>query len=268
MSRSVLLVLICLASTGFPEALADSDCGPTSKDTGESMNAASFLRADGLDLACCPNTLFAPEGKWTFFLRGRGALSIDGAQLVVDGKRIAARRVTYPTTNSALVDFEYDPLPTEGTAELKLLGEGAEICRFTIPLVEGHPVPPDRRQKYLVRVQLRPGAIEYPLHGFRGRGGVSERHVWELGGDEEFCALLAEMGIEKLRKVMTRYAEDDSIHWDPRHDRELLYAGTQLRQYIFYLGEERSEAAYKEIFLALDDVEGAYINEDRRGGKH
>ena len=63
---------------------------------------------------------------------------------------------------------------------------------------------------------------------------------------------------------MSRYAEDDSIQWDARYLREQVYAGKQLRQYIMYLDPDRSEAAYREIFLAFDEVEGAFLNRDHR----
>ncbi len=261
---SVLLVtavLIAFPETGCAQC---ADC-PEPGGTGEPVDPASarYIRPEGVDLVCYPATLQAPEGKWTFFLRGPDAITVERARLVVGDAEYPVKRLATPTPTSALLDFEYPPLKVGEAARLVLTGGGREIAQIPVRVTSGARIPPERRQRHLVRVQLRQWTLLYPLHGFRSSQNVKDRELAEIAGDEEFRRILLDLGIEKIRKVMSRYAEDDSIHWDARIEREIVYRGTQLRQYIMCLDPDRSEAAFREIFLGFDQVEGAFINEDR-----
>jgi hypothetical protein len=252
-----------IAGLGIARTVA-GDCGPgaplpTTKDTGE----VRAQQVGGLDLTCFPAKLYALEGAWTFMLTGRDALRIDGARLELAGANYAPRRLTYTSPQSVLLDFVYPKVPPGGKADLVLLAGGKEAARVPIAVALTASVPPEKRQDDLVRVQMKQGVILYPLHGFPG-DGITQRTVEDLGGDPAFRNLLQELQITALKKVLSKYAEDDSIHWDSRYLREEVYPGAQLRQYIFYLDPDRSEAAYREIRHAFDAVEDAYLNQDYR----
>jgi len=259
----IALIVLGMAAVEVSRTLA-ADCGPSSpsparKDTGE----VRAQRAGDLELTCFPAKLYALEGRWTFLLSGRDALRVDGAQLELGGTPYPVRRLTHTTPVSVLLDFEYPRASLGGQAELVLHGGGREIARVPITVARTASVPPERRQDDLVRVQMKPGVILYPLHGFRG-DGIMQRSIEDLGGDESFRFLLQELQITGLKKILSKYAEDDSVQWDSRYLREEIHPGTQLRQYIFYVDTDRSEAAYREILLAFEAVENAFLNHDYR----
>ncbi len=263
-ARRLLALLVLLVAGGEASRTLAADCGPsvsppTRKDTGE----VRAQKAGDLELTCFPAKLYALEGRWTFLLSGRDALRIDGARLELAGDAYAPQRMTQTTPVSVLLDFTYPKVSPGGQANLALLSGGREIARVPIAVALTASVPPERRQDDLVRVQMKPGVVLYPLHGFSG-DGIMQRSIDDLGGDEAFRFLLHELQITGLKKILSRYAEDDSVQWDSRYLREEIHPGTQLRQYIFYLDADRSEAAYREILLAFDAVEDAFLNQDYR----
>jgi len=270
--RGILLIIACL--TAFilpgPEVCAAGCADPEPEEA--RPDYPPFVKSQTRDVTCYPGTIYAPEGKWTFFLRGHDVLEISGAKLMAGGATYPMKRMENPSPNSALIDFEFPELTRGEGAHLVLTRRGTEIERFALYVSSGDRIPPGERQDARVRVQLQAGTILYPLHGFpNDRREIKDRTVPELGGDPEFLAILQEMGVQRVRKVLSRYAEDDSVHWDDRFLRNNFYRGTQLRQYLAHFEPGRSEAAYKEIFLALDQVEDAFINADRSkrsGGGH
>jgi len=224
-----------------------------------------FLVASDNDLTCAPSVIHGTEGRWTFLIQGPASISINRAVLVDKGIEYPAVRIETPTPRSAMIDFEFSILNEGDDVDLMLYDGSNEPTQFKIRVVPGHKVKPSERQLGLVRVQLSPWTILYPLHGFRGEGRrVPHREVADLEGDSEFIGSVKAMGIETLRKIMSRYAEDDSMHWDDRFERYNHYRCTQLRSYIFHVDSLRSEAAYKELFLSLPKVEKAFVNEDRK----
>jgi hypothetical protein len=258
-------VLIC-AGNGATVLAAKNSCVKPLKDYGDSHGKENinYLVAEGPDITCYPAVIHAPEKNWTFLLRGADAIWVEKAILVEGDKRYSASNIEYPSTAAAIIDFSYEPLDVGASAELVLTGGGKEIYRFQILVTEGHKVAEANRQPDRVRVQMAPSTILYPLHGFRGeRNQVPERYVSELDGDPDFLACLTDLNLPSLRKVMSRYAEDDSMHWDDRFERYNHYRGKQLRQYIMHLDPGKSEAAYKEIFLGFPGVELAFVNEDK-----
>lgn len=250
-----------------PVALAAGGCPEPAPDEGTSLapGGSRVLRADGMDLACRPAVIHGHEGQWTFFLYGDDAFGIRGARLVLGEATYAPVAMRRPTPESLLLDFEYAAAALGTPARLEVVGQdgSAPLARFELTVTPSLEVTPENRQPDLVRVQLEQGALHYLLHGVKGGDPVRERHLEELGGDEDLIDALRALGITRLRKIMPRYAEDDSIHWDPRYLREIHYRGAQLRQYVFFLDQDWSEAAYKEIFLTLPHVEKAFVNEDR-----
>jgi hypothetical protein len=225
--------------------------------------AARSIKSAEVDLTCFPALMSNAEGRWTFFLRGGAAFQIKGARLHVAGQEYPATRIDFPTPNSALVDLEYGPLPPASEAQLVLEGASGELTHFTVAVVPPSVPPAALRQRHLIRVQLRPFALDYPLHSPSPEGAVQFRRVSELGGDPQFLMLLQELGIERVRKALSRYAENDSIHWNATLKREDVIGGPYLRQYLLFLDEARSEDAFKEILLAFPQVEGAFVNSDR-----
>lgn len=218
------------------------------------------LKAPGIDLTCYPARLLGVERRWTFLLRGRGALEIEGAVLEIDGAPNPAARIAYPTPNATVVDFTFAPHPADGSAQLILLGASPEkeIARFTIA-IQAWPEPaPERRQSGLVRLQLKPWTLLYPLHGTE----LKDRALVDITGDPQFLGVLQDLGIERLRKAVSRYAEDDSLHWNPQYQREDELGGDVLRTYLLITDPQRSEVAIKEIMLAFPQVEKAFVNAD------
>ncbi len=255
--------LVC----GVLPACADGGCGDP-RDVIERNKGGlpgAFVSVENMDLACHPATFFAREGNWTFLLRGDDALLVESVRFVAEDVERDADRLTYPTPTAVLVDVTYPELKLGTKASLVLLGSEGELARVSVKVVPGAVLPSERRQRGLVRLQLQQGVFAYPLHGFRGRrSGVVDRWLVEVGGDEDFHRLLQDLAVEKVRKVLSRYAEDDSIYWDARHLRMEHYMGTHLRQYLVYLDEARSEAAYREILRGFPQVEAAFINEDHK----
>ncbi len=251
----------------FPKPAIGGGCGTVPKDLGFShgIDQPRFLTADNVNLICSPAVIHGTEGKWTFLIKGPTSYQITEAVLSGSGSEYPSTRIETPTPGSAMIDFEFPTLDEGQHFELTIRDKTSEMARFTILVTAGHKVKPSDRQKALLRVQLSPWTLLYPLHGFRGEGRrIPHREVDELVGDDDFIAALRAMGVERLRKIMSRYAEDDSMHWDKRFERYNYYRGTQLRSYIFHVDSLRSEAAYKELFLSLPQVEKAFINEDRK----
>ncbi len=248
-------------------ALAAGGCGDKAADTGDSQfsGGALSVAVEGWDLICRPALIHEREGNWTFYLSGRDILRFTRGELVLGSKRYRARNLETPTPTALLLDFTYEPVALGTSAHLELFSGGAGSATVSIPLivVPGLAVEPENRQPALVRAQIRAGDVQYILHGIRGGDPVKNRHLDEFPCTPELHAALQGIEIERIRKVMPRYAEDDSTQWDGRYLRELHYRGTQLRQYILYLEEGRSEAAYKEIVLGLPGVEKAFVNEDK-----
>jgi hypothetical protein len=222
--------------------------------------APRFLTAPGMDLTCYPARLLAEEGRWTFLLRGHATLGIEGAALELKGVRTPAERILYPTPNAAVIDVKYARASDLGTATLILFGQTKEkeIARFTIR-VDSWPEPPtERRQIGLVRLQLKPWTLLYPLHDSE----VKERTLPELAGDAQFLTVLQDLGITAVRKAIARYAEDDSLHWNPQFQREDALGGDVLRTYLLVVDRGHSEVAVKEIMLAFPQVQKAFVNQD------
>jgi hypothetical protein len=259
---SLAAALIVAGLLGGPTP-ARAQCPEPKDTTPRDPSTIGGEQVPGMDLVCFPSKLHANEGKWTFFLRGPDVLDVTGGYLIAGRRRHSHTRLNFPTPRSALIDFTYPALQVGDTAELVLEQDGRERGRLSIAVTRGDRVRPERRQRALVRLQLQPWTLLYPLHGFSGDRGTTERKLAEIAGAEEFLAVLQDLGIERLRKVMSRYAEDDSVHWDPRFLREVIYNGEHLRQYLVYFDPDRSEAAFKEIFLCFSEVEKAFINEDK-----
>ena len=213
-------------------------------------------------LACYPAQISSSEGQWTFLLRGAEAYAIEQARLILPDD-VLAGELSYPTPQAALVELSYRRLPIGAAATLEVRMQDGRPARFEIPVVMGAAVPPDRRQPDRVRLQLAPWTLIYPLHGFGRGSSVEGRTVAELAGDEEFLELLRDLGVPRVRKVLSTYAEDDSVHWDESKKREILYGGKHLRQYLVFIPEGQSELAHREIFMAFPQVEEAFINENR-----
>jgi hypothetical protein len=260
---SSLAVLLIGAGLLIGPTPARAQCPEPSGGTQRDPSSMGGERVAGLDLVCFPKELHATEGKWTFFLRGADALDVTGGYLLAGQHRHPHTRLDFPTPRSALIDFTYPALQVGDAVELVLERDGRELGRLPVAVTRGDRVRPDRRQSALVRLQLKPRTLFYPLHGFHGEKGVQDRRLADISGAEGFLTLLQDLGIERLRKVMSRYAEDDSVHWDARFLREVIYHGEHLRQYLVYFDPDRSEAAFKEIFLCFAEVERAFINEDK-----
>jgi hypothetical protein len=185
---------------------------------------------------------------------------MEGAALETGKAPIVAWRLVYPTPNSAVIDFKYDPLPPGQSIQLVLYGspKSKEIARFPIS-VESWPEPPvGRRQSGLVRLQLKRWTLLYPLHGME----IKDRALADLAGDPQFLGVLQDLGIDRVRKAIGRYAEDDSLHWNAQFQREDALGGDVLRTYLLIIDPERSEVAIKEIMLAFPQVEKAFVNAD------
>lgn len=264
LAATLAMPLVALSSPAGAQAVAPGGAGDLVPAAASLDGAAGrFLRAASVDLTCYPARMSGEEGRWTFFLRGKAVLQVSEARLVAGERTIPAVRIDAPTPYAVLVDFEYEPLPAGTTAELVLAGEEGELARFAVPVVPQGEAPPEFRQPHLIRVQLKPWTLDYPLQTPNARGQVEPRHIDELGGDEQFLRLLRELGISRVRKGLPRFAEGDSIHWDERLQRDQIFSSHYLRQYLFFLDERRSEDAFKEIFLAFPQVEAAFINTDR-----
>ncbi|MBD3236954.1 MAG: hypothetical protein GF330_09640 [Candidatus Eisenbacteria bacterium] len=257
-----LALLPALLMAGMGAAAADSGCGPAPEEAPRRSLEGRSVASPDLALTCYPAQIASTEGQWTFLLRGGEAFAVEEARLVVPTGEIPAE-LDYPTPQAVLVELTYKRLPIGATAQLVVRLQDGRTTRFELPTVVGTAVPPDRRQPDRIRVQLAPWTLIYPLHGFGRGSSVDGRAVDELAGDEAFLGLLRDLGIPKVRKVLSSYAEDDSVHWDESKKREILYSGRHLRQYLVFIQEGRSELAHKEIFLAFPQVEEAFVNEDR-----
>jgi hypothetical protein len=261
MKRAKQIELACLLILVTTAAIAGAQAPPAAAPpppAGETP--ARFLEAPGADLTCYPARLLGVEGRWTFLLRGRGTLAVEGAILEVGGVRNPATRIVYPTPNAALIDFTFASQSANGSAQLILLDQpkGKEITRFTIA-VESWPEPAaTRRQTGLVRLQLKPWTLLYPLHGSE----IKERALADIAGDPQLLGVLQDLGIERVRKAVSRYAEDDSLHWNAQFQREDALGGDVLRTYLLLTDPERSEVAIKEIMLAFPQVQKAFVNAD------
>ncbi len=265
--RAMIFTLILAAAAVLPiaslvRAQSGATAPPAPADFAES--AGKSLKATGVDLTICPGRINAEEGNWTFFLRGKAAIGVTGARLVAGAKEYAAGPIAYPTPNSALVDFRYDPLPIGDTVQLVFTGNAGEIARFSIPAIPPGEAPPEYRQRHLIRVQLRPYTLVYERHSAGPGDPIQYRLVRDLGGDEQFLTLLRELAIERVRKTLPRFTELDSVRWDPGMKREQVIDTKYLRQYLIYLDEARSEDAFLEIFLCFPQVQGAFINVDQK----
>ncbi len=270
---AIMIGIIGIAGwLAVPSASAAGACAEPAADQGDSLapGGTTVLFAGGLDLACRPAVIHSHEGQWTFFLYGADAFGIDRARLVIGEDAHVPVAMRRPTPESLLIDFEYAAVPLGTAAHLEIFERsGAEpTARFDLTVTPSLEVAPENRQPDLVRVQLEPGVLQYLLHGIKPGDPVRERRLEELDGDEELIDALRALGITRMRKIMPRYAEDDSVHWDPRYLREIHYPGRQLRQYVMFLDQDWSEAAYKEIFLSLPHVEKAFVNEDRSKRRH
>jgi hypothetical protein len=261
MKRTKQIGLACLLILVTTAAIAGAQAPPPASAPSPARETpVRFLKASGIDLTCYPAHLLGVEGRWTFLLRGRGTLSVEGAILEVGGVQNPAARIAYPTPNAAVIDFTFTPQAEDGSAQLILLDQpkGKEIARFTIA-IESWPEPaPGRRQLGLVRLQLKPWTVLYPLHGTE----VKERALADLTGDPQFLGVLQDLGIDRLRKAVSRYAEDDSLHWNPQFQREDALGGDILRTYLLLTDPQRSEVAIKEIMLACPQVQKAFVNAD------
>jgi hypothetical protein len=261
MKRVRQIGLACLLILVTTTAIAGAQTLPAAappSPAGETP--ARFLKASGIDLVCYPARLLGVEGRWTFLLRGRGTLGVEGAILEVSGVRNPARRIVYPTPNAAVIDFTFAPQSASGSAQLILLDQpkGKEIARFAIA-VESWPEPATaRRQSGLVRLQLKPWTLLYPLHGTE----IKDRALVDITGDPQFLGVLQDLGIEHVRKAVSRYAEDDSLHWNAQYQREDALGGDILRTYLLLTDPQRSEVAIKEIMLAFPQVQKAFVNAD------
>jgi hypothetical protein len=249
------LVVLLLVGSGAAQGQAPAAAA------GAADAPPRFLKAEGVDLTCYPARLHASEGRWSFLLRGKGTLAVESAALVIGDARIPATRIAYPTPNAAIVDVQYPQQTPGGSAELVLSGADPvrEVARFRNEVAAWPELPPVRRQRALVRLQLRPWVIFYPLHGSE----LKDRGLAELAGDESFLAVLRDLGLERIRKAISRYAEDDSVHWNETYQREDMLGGDLLRSYLLDIDPQRSELAYKEIVLAFPQVQMAFINEDK-----
>ncbi|MBM3318525.1 MAG: hypothetical protein FJY75_11800 [Candidatus Eisenbacteria bacterium] len=260
---AAILVLSLIAAAqdeGAGASSAPAAPDPAALAAGLAGAAGRFVEAAEAGLTCYPARMSSAERRWTFFVRGGRAVQVTGAQLEVGGRSLPAVRVDAPTPHAVLIDFEYEPLAAGETAGLVLEGAAGEIARFPISVVPPAEVPPEYRQRHLVRVQTKPWTLDYPLQ----RGSATEaRRLAEIGGDEQFLALLSELGIERVRKSLPRFAEGDTVQWFAQLNREEVISARYLRQYLVYIDEGRSEDAYKEIFLAFPQVEAAFINTDR-----
>jgi hypothetical protein len=245
----VALGLVTLFAASVPAQPATPPVAPAPK----------FQTAPGLDLTCYPGRMLAEEGRWTFLLRGRATLDLESAALELGGVRTPAERILYPTPNAAVVDVKYAPSANRGRATLFLSGPSKkEIARFTIP-VDSWPEPQlGRRQIGLVRVQLKPWTLLYPLH----ESEVKERTLPELAGDPQFLSLLQDLGVKAVRKAIARYAEDDSLHWNEQFQRQDELGGDVLRTYLLITDPGNSEVAIKEIVLGFPQVQKAFVNAD------
>jgi len=223
-----------------------------------------FVESKELGLVCHPARIAADEGRWTFLLRGPGGVGINGAALEIAGTEHKAIRIEAPTPNAVLVDFLLPVLTPGDQAQLILRAGRREIGRIPISVSGPASVPPGARQPHFVRLQMRENVFLYPLHSSGGYTAQDGRRLAEIGGDRHFHELLADMGIEWIRKIMSNIDEADSVQWDPRNHRELVYGGSQLRMYLVYLDPERSEEAFREIFRAFPQVEQAFVNSDPR----
>jgi len=259
------LMIAALLAAGPALSRAGAECPPEEAAAAPESVAVGFATAAGTDVVCYPAVISAGEGNWTFLLRGGDAYKVNAVRLIAADTEVAARRLTYPTPGAALADFTYAPLAAQTSVHLAArYASGAEAV-YEIRVEPATVPPPDRRQPDRVRVQLQPWTLVYPLHGFGRDGGIKGRGLQELSGDEGFLRLLADLDIKQVRKVLASYAEEDSVHWDERNQRELIYGGTHLRQYLMMIDPERSEAAYMEIFFAFPQVEAAFVNENSGG---
>jgi hypothetical protein len=249
----------CLLILATTIAIAGAQAPPPAATPPATSAIVRFLKAPGMDLTCYPARVLGAEGRWTFLLRGRGILEVETATLELGGTRNAAVRIAYPTPNAAVIDFRYGPQPPGQTAHLVLYGSSEkEVARFAIA-VESWPEPPTaRRQRGLVRLQLKRWTLLYPLHGLE----MKDHSLLELAGDAQFLSVLQDLGIERVRKAIARYAEDDSLHWNETYQREDALGGDVLRTYLLLTDPERSEVAIKEIMLAFPQVEKAFVNAD------
>jgi len=253
MKREKLAGLACLLILVASVARAGAQTPPA-------PSPVRFLEAPAAGLTCYPAHLLGSEGRWTFLLRGRGSLGVEGAVLEVGGVRNPATRIIYPTPNAVLLDFTFAPQSENGSAQLILLSspKEKEITRFSIA-VESWPEPSTaRRQSGLVRLQLKPWTLLYPLHGTEAK----DRALVDIAGDPQFLSVLQDLGIERVKKAVSRYAEDDSLHWNAQFEREDALGGDVLRTYLLLTDPQRSEVAIKEIMLAFPQVQKAFVNAD------
>jgi len=259
------------------QAGLDSGCGDHSADSSKATAVTDpvplFIEAKELGLTCYPARIAADEGRWTFFLRGRGIIDLASAKLKVAGAEYAAVRIDFPTPTGVLIDFVLPPLVPGSKAELILLSAQAEKGRLPIHISGPAEVPVGHRQPNFVRLQLRDGTLLYPTHAGGGYRAEDGRRLVEIGGDEEFRAVLRDMGIEWIRKIMSNLVEGDTVKWDERNHREIVYGSEQLRMYLAYLDPQRSEEAFREIFRSFPQVERVWVNDDmetrirkKRGG--
>ncbi len=256
------LALLSLGAVARAQSAATPEHPP--EVTAEAPDARPCsVKAENVDLTCYPGQIWPGEKRWTFFVRGPRAFSIDAAKLYSRGTGVAAMRISAPTPRAVLIDFEYPPIELGTTVQLSVEAEGKELARFPIAVTAATDVRAEFRQQHLVRLQTRPYMLTYPLHGSMANDPVKDRRLDELTGDREFIGLLKELGIERIRKVIPRYAEGDTVHWNERLAREDILGSKELRQYLIYLDPDRSEAAFKELFKAFPQVEASFINVDR-----
>jgi len=264
--RQVSITILGLAWLVFvaaaPRAACEdcADCPPGEGAAADTLPLTATVAS--IDLTCYPARIATNEGHWSFLLRGRATLDLVGAYLHTSGGNFAAGEIRYPTPNSAILDFEYPEL-VGSMVELVLEGPDAELARLPIYVSGPIDIPPEDRQTGIVRLQLEEGTILYPLHVGPGGDRVEYRTLDEVSGSQEFLGALRDLGIDRLRKVMSRFAEGDTVQWDETNYRELHYGATHLRSYLVYLEPSQSEEAYRQILRGFPHVEAAFLNEVR-----
>ncbi|MCK4413860.1 MAG: hypothetical protein KAY32_09965 [Candidatus Eisenbacteria sp.] len=249
----------------FPGAgeVGCQDCADCPPGEGAPADTLPFtVTAEALDLTCYPARIASDEGHWSFLLRGRATLDLVDAHLHTSVGDFAAAGIRYPTPNGAVVDIEYPEL-VDTMVDLVLEGPDAELARLPIHVFGPVDIPDEDRQSGIVRLQLEEGTILYPLHVGPGSSLVEYRTLAEVTGDEGFLGALRDLGIDRLRKVMSRFAEGDTVQWDPKNYRELHYGAKHLRMYLVYLDPSQSEEAYRQVLRGFPHVEAAFLNEVR-----
>lgn len=253
--------MLAYATTG----IAIAQCGPGQTEAApEPQHSHEGVSADGTDLVCYPATLSSSEGNWTFYLRGTQAFLVEHARLECAGQRFKAAKIEYPTPSSALIDVTYPQLTPGDQATLVIDGARGLAAKYSIGVVYPKEIPDDTRQPDRLRLQLQPWTLIYPTGAMVTRDMMEGCQLKDLYGKESFLGLLHDLAITKVRKVISNYAEEDSIHWDEKYHREIVTSGDHLRQYLVFVAPGRSELAFEEIFLAFPEVEGAFVNAQRQ----